>query len=400
MTKPNHFCEVNDLEPFVNSLQDIRHRIHQNPEMAYEEFETASLVADYLSQWGYQVTTGVGGTGVVGTLKLGSNQKSIGIRADMDALPIQENTGLSYASIKPGTMHACGHDGHTTMLLGAARYLAATRNFSGTLQLYFQPAEERGFDSGAKRMVEDGLFERFPCDAVFGIHNHPGVAPGTFMFRSGPFMSASDKVIISIYGNGGHAARPHLCIDPIIVGSNIVLALQTIVSRNIDPIQPAVITVGSFNSGIANNVIPASATLELSVRSFNEKVRAQLRERIEALVHAQAKSYGATAEIIYQEGYPLIDNDAKETAFAIDVARELVGENSLIVNADMMMTSEDFAYMLQKKPGCFLRLGNGIGESGCPVHNPKYDFNDLNLPIGAAYWARLVERFLAYEDEI
>lgn len=388
-----HYCEVDDLRPQIPELTRIRQHIHQHPEMAYEEIQTARLVADKLRGWGFAVTEGVGETGVVGTLTVGSG-KSIGIRADMDALPLTEQTGLPYASVYPGKMHACGHDGHTTMLLGAAEYLARTRNFNGTVHLYFQPAEEKGFDSGAQRMVKDGLFERFPCDAVFGLHNHPGEAPGTFVFRRGPFMSASDKVAITLQGVGGHAARPHLTVDPIVVASSIVMALQTIVARNINPVETAVVTVGLLQAGVANNVISNSAYMELSIRSFSSQVRQQLQERIEALVHAQAASYGATAQIDYMAGYPVIDNDDAETEFALQVARELVGDEQVIAHADQLMSSEDFAYMLEQRPGCFLRLGNGVGEDGCMVHNPAYDFNDKNLPIGAAYWARLVERYL------
>uniref|UniRef100_UPI003C7B0F01 M20 aminoacylase family protein n=1 Tax=Pseudomonas veronii TaxID=76761 RepID=UPI003C7B0F01 len=391
-TEP-HYCKVDDLRPQTEELTRIRRHIHQHPEMAYEEFQTAKLVAERLRAWGFSVTEGVGETGVVGSLTVGAG-KNIGIRADMDALPLTEQTGLPYASVHQGKMHACGHDGHTTMLLGAAEYLARTRNFRGTVHLYFQPAEEKGFDSGAQRMVNDGLFERFPCDAVFGMHNHPGEAPGTFLFRSGPFMSASDKVAITIHGLGSHAARPHLTVDPVVVASSIVMSLQTIVARNINPVEPAVVTVGLLQAGVANNVISSSAYLELSIRSFSKRVRSQLKERIEALVHAQANSYGATATIDYMEGYPVIDNDRAQTEFALQVARELVGDEHVIAHADQLMSSEDFAYMLEQRPGCFLRLGNGVGEDGCMVHNPAYDFNDKNLPIGAAYWARLVERYL------
>jgi hippurate hydrolase len=330
---------------------------------------------------------------------VGDGVRSIGIRADMDALPIHEATGLPYASAHHGKMHACGHDGHTAMLLGAARQLAMTRNFSGTVHLYFQPAEEKGFDSGAVAMIEDGLFERFPCDAVFGIHNHPGVEQGTFLLRPGPFMSSGDKVTITVKGVGGHAARPHLSIDPVVVAASIVMALQTIVSRNIDPAEVAIVTVGSIQSGFANNVIPDSAVLQLSVRSFSATVRETLRQRITDLVHAQAQSYGATAEVDYVMGYPVVDNHAAETAFAAEVARELVGDARVIAPAERVLASEDFAFMLQRRPGCFIRLGNGVGnavgEGGCMVHNPRYDFNDANLPVGAAFWTRLVERFLA-----
>ncbi|WP_114811849.1 M20 aminoacylase family protein [Paraburkholderia kururiensis] len=398
MNQATRLTEVADLQPAGQALREIRHHIHRHPELAYEEVQTADLVAQRLEAWGWQVTRGVGKTGVVGTLKVGdgvgNSARSIGIRADMDALPIVEETGLPYASATPGKMHACGHDGHTTMLLGAAQHLAATRRFSGTVHLYFQPAEESGVDSGAKKMIEDGLFERFPCDAVFGVHNHPGAEPGVFLFRKGPFMSAGDKAVIVIEGVGGHAARPHLTVDPVVVAASIVMALQTIVARNVDPAQPAVVTVGSMHAGTANNVIASTARLELSVRSFSADVRALLKKRIAELAQAQAESYGAKATVEYIEGYPVVINSEAETEFAIEVARELVGHDKVVAQADLLMGSEDFAFMLQKRPGTFLRIGNGVGEDGCMVHNPHYDFNDTNLPVGAAFWARLVERYL------
>lgn len=392
-------CQVEHLTAQAGALADIRRRIHQHPELAYAEHATASLVAQLLTEWGYEVATGIAGTGVVASLKAGTSDRSIGIRADMDALPIQEATGLPYASRTAGVMHACGHDGHTAILLGAAQYLAQHRGFDGTVRLYFQPAEEAGVDSGAQRMIAEGLFERFPCDAVFGLHNHPGQPAGRFLFRSGPFMASGDKVTVTVIGKGSHAARPHLSVDPIVVASSIVMALQTIVSRNVDPAAAAVVTVGVLQAGTANNVIPASATLELSVRAFDSKVRERLRARIEALVQAQAQSYGATAEIDYVLGYPVVVNTERETAFAIEVARELVGSDNVDPHFEPVMASEDFAFLLQQRPGCFLRLGNGvgdgIGEGGCMVHNPRYDFNDATLPIGAAFWARLVQRYLA-----
>ena len=394
MNVARRFAEIDDLVPAAESLREIRHHIHHHPELAYEEVATAALVAEKLEAWGWQVTRGVGGTGVVGTMKQGEGTRSIGIRADMDALPIVEQTGLPYASGTHGKMHACGHDGHTAMLLGAAQHLAATRRFSGTVHLYFQPAEETGVDSGAQKMIEDGLFERFPCDAVFGLHNHPGAEPGKLLFRKGAFMAAGDKAVINIEGVGGHAARPHLTVDPVVIAASIVMALQTIVARNVDPSQPAVVTVGSMHSGIANNVIPSTAKLELSVRSFSPEVRALLKQRITELAEGQAASYGGKATVEYIEGYPVVVNSDAQTQFAIDVARELVGDDKVVAHADLLMGSEDFAFMLQERPGTFLRIGNGVGEDGCMVHNPHYDFNDFNLPVGAAFWARLVERFL------
>lgn len=391
----SRYTDLADLAGDAASLSEIRHHIHQHPELSFEEVQTAALVAQKLEEWGWQVTRGIGGTGVVGTLKAGDGTRSIGLRADMDALPIVEATGKPYASATRGKMHACGHDGHTTMLLGAARQLARTKRFSGTVHLYFQPAEENGVPSGAQKMIAEGLFERFPCDAVFGVHNHPGMPPGVFLFRKGAFMAAGDRVTITIEGVGGHAARPHLTVDPVVVAASVVMALQTVVARNVDPSQPAVVTIGSLHAGTASNVIPDSATLELSVRSFSADMRALLRRRITELAQSQAASYGAKAVVEYVEGYPVVVNSDEETEFAAEVARELVGEENVVANADLLMGSEDFAFMLEKRPGTFLRIGNGAGEDGCMVHNPHYDFNDKNLPIGAAYWTRLVERFLS-----
>ena len=385
-------CQVADLADIKDEIVAIRRHIHQHPELSFEEVDTAALVAARLEQWGFAVTRHLGGNGLVGTLRVGSGSRSIGLRADMDALPILEETGLPYASSTPGSMHACGHDGHTAMLLGAARQLARTRNFDGTLNLIFQPAEEAGFNSGAQKMLEDGLFERFPCDAVFGIHNHPGVASGTFMFRSGPFMAACDTVKIRIVGRGSHAARPHLAVDPVVTAASLVMALQTVVSRNIDPMETAVITVGALHAGNASNVIPEYATLDISVRSFKEEVRALLEERIRALVAAHVDSYGARAEIDYLRGYPVLVNSEAETEFARSVAEELVGAGQVIAPFGPIAGSEDFAYFLQQRPGCFLRVGNGAGQP--MLHNAHYDFNDDNIPVGAAYWTRLVERYL------
>ncbi len=373
-------------------LLTIRHQLHQHPELSYQEKATSELVAGLLSQWGYQVTRGIGGEGLVGTLRQGTSKASIGLRADMDALPIQEENTFSHRSQHAGVMHACGHDGHTTMLLGAARQLARTRQFNGTVNLVFQPAEEAGFDSGAQRMLRDGLFERFPCDAIFGLHNHPGLPVGKLGFRSGPFMAACDTVVITIRGTGGHAARPHLSVDPVVIAGSLIMALQTVVSRNIDPAQTAVVTIGVVQAGHVANVIPETARLELSVRSFDQSVRAQLRTRIESLVSQQVASFGASVDINYIEGYPVVVNTDTETQFAAQVARELFGDEQVVEPFDRIAGSEDFAYFLQARPGCFFRLGNGATPM---VHNAKYDFNDESLLIGAAYWTRLVERYLA-----
>jgi hippurate hydrolase len=371
----------------------LRRQIHAHPELAYEEHMTGDLVAGKLAEWGYTVTRGLGQTGVVGQLKVGSGTRKLGLRADMDALPIHEQTGLPYASTLPGKMHACGHDGHTAMLLAAAKHLAQERSFDGTLNVIFQPAEE-GL-AGAKKMIEDGLFETFPCDAVFAMHNMPGHPTGKFGFLPGSFMASSDTVIIKVTGRGGHGAVPHKAVDPVVVCSHIVLALQTIVSRNVAPLDMAIITVGAIHAGEAPNVIPETAEMRLSVRALRPEVRDCLEKRILEVVHGQASVYGARAEIDYQRRYPVLVNDAAMTALATQVAREWVGEEGLIANMQPLTGSEDFAFMLEKCAGAYLIIGNGDGEGGCMVHNPGYDFNDDCLATGAAYWVRLTQTFLA-----
>lgn len=394
--RDTRYCHLTDLLDSAESLRATRHQLHRHPELSFEEVATAELVATQLTQWGYAVTRNVGGHGVVGTLKVGDHPRAVAIRADMDALPIVEETGKPWASLVAGAMHACGHDGHTTMLLGAAQQLAKTRRFSGTVHLVFQPSEEAGRDSGAQQMIADGLFERFPCEAIFGMHNHPGVPTGTFLFGAGAFMSASDTAKISIRGRGGHAARPHLSVDPVMIAGSLIMALQTVVSRNIDPTHTAIVTIGTVHAGTAANVIPESSKLELSIRSFDEAVRARLEQRITELATAHVLGYGGSVEIDYQRGYPVVVNTADETEFARQVAEELVGPQRVVAPFGPVTGSEDFAYYLQHKPGCFLRLGNG---ENCPmVHNSRYDFDDANLAVGAAYWTRLVERFLRQES--
>lgn len=381
--------------PGIAALQDemitLRQRIHAHPELGFEEFTTSELVAECLTQWGYEVSTGVGKTGVVGTLKNGEG-RSLGLRADMDALPIQEATGLPYASRIDGVMHACGHDGHTATLLAAAKYLAQTRDFNGTLNLVFQPAEE-GL-GGAKKMLEDGLFERFPCDAIFAMHNIPGYPAGQLGFYSGPFMASADTVTIKIIGTGGHGAVPHKAVDPVVVCASIVIALQSIVSRNVNPQETAIITVGSIHAGNVSNVIPASAEMILSVRALTPEVRQLLERRITDLVNGQAASFGARAEIDYYRCHPVLINDPEQTAFARQVAREWLGEGQLIEDLRPFTASEDFAFILEQCPGSYLVIGNGQGDGSCLLHNPGYDFNDACLPIGASYWVKLAEGFL------
>ena len=384
------------LQARAGEFISLRRDIHRHPELAFEEHRTAALVADKLEGWGYAVERGIGGTGVVGTLVRGRGKRRLGLRADMDALPIQEMNHFDHASRHAGVMHACGHDGHTAMLLAAGRQLALTRDFDGTAYLIFQPAEEgRG---GAQAMVDDGLFERFPCDAVFAMHNMPGVAQGRFVLREGAAMASSDYASITLTGFGGHGAMPHRAADPIVAAASIVMALQTVVSRNIDPLQAAVVTVGALHAGQANNVIPASATLELSVRALDREVRATIERRVKALVAAQAESFGVTAQVDWKPGYAVHVNTPAETAFAREVAVELVGEAQVTLQGPPLTGSEDFAFMLERVPGSYLLIGNGTGEGagegGCMVHNPGYDFNDDNVAVGAAYWTLLAERFL------
>jgi len=393
-SKPASASTLADLAPLQHEMTQLRREFHRIPELAFEESKTSAKVLALLTTWGYQVTTGIAGTGLVATLQSGEGSRSIGIRADLDALPIVEANTFEHVSQHPGRMHACGHDGHLTMLLGAAKQLAATRRFNGTVHLIFQPAEERGFDSGAKRMVDEGLFERFPCDAVFAMHNHPGRPTGQMMFRAGEFMAAGDRVFITLKGIGGHAARPHLAKDPVVAAASLIMALQTVVSRNVDPSQTAVVTVGKLQGGQALNVIPSQVELGLSVRSFDPAVRALLKARIIALTELQASSFGVQAEINYVEGYPIVVNAAAETALAIAVAKELIGAENVVDHMEQLTGSEDFAYMLQACPGSLVRIGNGPADAGSMLHNPHYDFNDANLTQGAAFWCRLVERFL------
>ena len=375
----------------------LRRDIHRHPELGYQEFRTSELVAQQLASWGYRVTRGLGGTGVVGQLVCGQGGKRLGLRADMDALPIQEATGLPHASSHAGLMHACGHDGHTAMLLAAAKHLAEHGQFDGTLNLIFQPAEE-GL-GGAKKMMEDGLFEQFPCDAIFAMHNMPGFPRGQLLLREGATMASSENITITLQGQGGHGAMPHVAIDPVVAGAAIVMGLQTIVARNVPPLHMAVITVGAFQAGEANNVIPQTATLKLSVRSLDRAVRQLLNRRIRELVEAQAHSYGCQATVDFQGGYPVLVNTQPETEFARQVALELLGADQVVLQTAPLTGSEDFAFMLEQVPGSYLFIGNGDAASGghgaCMVHNPNYDFDDGNIAIGSAYWVRLTERFLS-----
>ena len=387
--------------PGIRDIEDdmvaLRRNIHANPELGYEEFRTSDLVAQKLTSWGYAVHRGLGGTGVVGTLRRGSGSRTLGIRADMDALPIHEQTNLEYASTVPGKMHACGHDGHTAILLTAAQHIATNVNFDGALHLIFQPAEESL--GGARKMIEDGLFELFPCDAVFALHNMPGMPAGQFGFRSGSFLASSDTVLISVIGKGGHSSMPHLTADPVVAAAHIVLALQSIVSRNVDARDTAVVSVGAIQGGDAPNVIPDKVELKLSVRAFRPEIRLMLRERITSIVQNQAATLGVRAEINYLWRYPALLNDVESTDFARQVALDWIGEDRVIQQIDPITGSEDFAFILEKVRGCYLVIGNGVGDThgsgGCATHNPGYDFNDACLPIAATYWVKLAERFLS-----
>ena len=385
---------LEELHQQADEFIGLRRDIHHHPELAFDEHRTSALVAEKLQGWGYEVERGLGGTGVVGRLVRGDGARQLGLRADMDALPIDEATGLDYASSHKGVMHDCGHDGHTSMLLAAAQHLATRGRFSGTLNLIFQPAEEGG--GGALRMMADGLFDKYPCDAVFAMHNMPGIPQGRLVLREGAAMASSDYATVTLTGIGGHGAMPHLTADPVVAAASIVTALQTVVSRNIDPLQMAVVTVGALHAGKANNVIPQTATLEISVRALDREVRKRLEERIKALIAAQARSFGLTAQIDWRPGYAVLVNTPEETAFAREVALELVGPDRVTLQGPAVPGSEDFAFMLERVPGSYLFIGNGDGDSAgaCMVHNPGYDFNDDNVAIGSAYWALLAERFL------
>ena len=373
----------------IGEFKALRRDLHQHPELSFQEFRTAAIVAERLAQWGYEVTTGIAGTGVVGTLRRGRGERRLGIRADMDALPIQEATGLPYASVNPGVMHACGHDGHTTVLLAAARYLAQEGQWNGTLHLIFQPAEEGG--GGARQMIAEGLFERFPCDAVFGLHNWPCVEAGHFGCVSGPAMASVDQALITVRGKGGHGAAPQDTVDPVVASAHIITALQSVVSRNVDPLDMGVVTVGSIHGGHAANVIPESVELKITARAFKPEVRALLQRRVPEVARAQAESFGATAEVDYRLGYPAVINHDKETAFARQVALDTFGATAVDAGFRPRTASEDFAFMLLKRPGSYVFVGNGDGAS---LHSPYYDFNDAILAPSASYWVRLAEQFL------
>ncbi|MGA8004819.1 MAG: M20 aminoacylase family protein [Burkholderiales bacterium] len=370
-----------------------RRDIHAHPELGFEETRTAGIVADKLASFGLEVHRGVGRTGVVGVLRAGSGKGSLGLRADMDALPIQEVNDFEYRSRNAGRMHACGHDGHTTMLLGAAKALAETKNFDGTVNFIFQPAEE-GL-GGAQAMIEDGLFERFPCEAVFGMHNRPSLPVGWFAVRAGPMMAAGGFFDITIHGKGAHGARPEVGIDPVIVAAHVATALQTIVSRNVAPVDTAVVSVTRIHGGDAYNVIPQSATLAGTVRAFSRPVMETIEASLRRIAKGVAEGFGARAEVRLDWKFAPTVNDPREAEFAAGVCAALVGAERVQRDPPLIMASEDFSFMLEKVPGCYFNIGNDSGETSCEVHNPGYDFNDAALPFGAALFVRLVEAKLA-----
>ncbi|WP_419902466.1 M20 aminoacylase family protein [Kiloniella sp.] len=379
----NRFAELHD------EITGWRREIHSNPELLFDVEQTAGFVTEKLKEFGLdEVVTGIGRTGVVGIIKGNdtSSGKVIGLRADMDALPIHEETGLDYASKVDGKMHACGHDGHTAMLLGAAKYLSETRNFDGSVAVIFQPAEEGG--GGGREMVEDGMMDRFNIQEVYGLHNWPGVPVGNFGTRPGALMAATDIFTIDIQGSGGHAAKPHETVDPIVIASHIILALQSIASRSVDPVKSVVVSVTTCNAGTAFNVIPDTASLNGTVRTLDEGVRDLTEQRIQEVVEHTAKAHGATAVLDYKRNYPVVMNHVKETSFAVDIASGISGEDRVDTDANPTMGGEDFAFMLNARPGSFIFLGNG---DTAPVHHPKYNFNDEIIPVGCSYWAKLVE---------
>jgi amidohydrolase len=383
---------VADLQP---EIQAWRREIHQHPELLYDVHRTAAFVADRLREFGCdEVATGLGRTGVVGVIKgrkpAGTGDiRVIGLRADMDALPIEEETNLPYASKTPGKMHACGHDGHTAMLLGAARYLAETRNFAGDAVVIFQPAEEGG--AGAAAMIEDGLMDRFAIDQVYGMHNGPGIPVGSFAIRPGPIMASTDAVNITIEGVGGHAARPHKCIDSVMVGAQLITALQSVVSRSVDPLESAVLSICEFHAGNARNVIPQTAELRGTVRTLTAEVRQLVEKRVREVVAGVAQMTGAKIDLKYERGYPVVVNHTSQTELATQVAKAVAGDAN-VHEMVPLMGGEDFAYMLEQRPGAFIFCGNGDSAG---LHHPAYNFDDEAIVFGTSYWVKLVENTLA-----
>jgi len=382
--------------PIANRIAEMkaevaawRRDIHEYPEILFDVHRTAGSVAEKLKAFGCdEVVTGIGRTGVVGVIhgKGSGPRKVIGLRADMDALPMDEQTNLPYRSKNPGKMHACGHDGHTAMLLGGAKYLAETRDFSGTAVVIFQPAEEGG--GGGREMVKEGLMDRFGIQEVYGMHNMPGIPSGHFAIRPGPLLAAADRILIEIEGLGSHAAKPHLGVDPVVVGAQIINQAQTIVSRSVDPIKSGLISICQFHAGSADNVIPQTATLRGTARSLLPEVRDTLEKRLREVVEGTAKAYGARATLTYSRGYPVTTNHEQQTEFAASIASDVVGPHAVDANTPPVMGGEDFSFMLEARPGAFIFIGNGDTAG---LHHPAYDFNDDTIPAGISFWARLVE---------
>jgi hippurate hydrolase len=387
---------VGHIRTFHRELADIRHDIHAHPELGFNEQRTSDLVAAKLEGWGIEVHRGIAKTGLVGVVKgrKSASGRAVGLRADMDCLPMHENGNMPYKSVHPGCMHACGHDGHTTMLLGAGRYLAETRNFDGRAYLIFQPAEEGG--GGGRVMVEEGLFDRFPADAIYALHNGPILPPGKISVRAGPITAATDEIQITVRGKGGHGAMPHLAVDPVVITAHIITALQTIASRNVDPVDAAVVSVCSMQTSQvgAFNVIPDAVKLVGTVRTFRPETRQLAEQRVREIVTSVAKALGGTAEIDYQRGYPSTVNTEREALFAAKVGEKIFGKGNVQTDGEPSMGGEDFSYMLLARPGAYVWLGQGGGPLSCFLHNANYDFNDDVIPLGAGYLAALVEESL------
>ncbi|MZR31255.1 M20 aminoacylase family protein [Sneathiella litorea] len=384
-----------EIKEMHAELTEWRHEIHKHPETAFEEYRTSDFVAEKLESFGIEVHRGLAKTGVVGTLTQGNGNRAIGLRADMDALDLQELNEFEHRSQIDGKMHGCGHDGHTVMLLGAAKYLAQSKNFDGTVRFIFQPAEENV--AGGRVMISEGLFDKFPVDSVYGMHNMPGHEVGSFAVCKGPIMASADFFEARIIGNGGHGAFPHLATDPVVIASEIVMAWQNIVSRNVDPLQSAVVTVAQINGGHTGNVIPADVVLKGTTRAFDPKVQDMIENRMRQIAVGIAEAHGATAEFKYDRRYAPTINSPEETDEAISAAVELVGDAAVNKNVIPVMGAEDFSWMLKERPGCYIMIANGAGEGSCHVHNPNYDFNDDILPLGTNYWVRLTERILSQE---
>lgn len=386
---------IPELQELHAEMTEWRHRIHMHPETAFEEYQTSDFVAEKLESFGLEVHRGLAKTGVVGTLKSGTGNRAIGLRADMDALDLQELNEFAHRSQVDGKMHGCGHDGHTVMLLGAAKHLSESKNFDGTVHFIFQPAEENV--AGGRVMISDGLFEMFPVESVYGMHNMPGFEVGEFAVCKGPMMASADFFEAKVIGNGGHGAFPHLAVDPIVIASEVVGGWQKIASRNVDPLKSAVVTVGEIHGGHTSNVIPEEVIMRGTTRAFDLAVQDQIETNMERILKGICEAHGATYEFTYDRRYAPTINTPDETDEAIATMQELVGTDKVETNVTPVMGAEDFSWMLQERPGCYVMIANGAGEGSCHVHNPNYDFNDTILPLGASYWVKLTERILTSE---